>query len=282
MEMNQYFKGYYFKCQTGAETIAFIPALHHDGKESSASLQIITNDNAYVIPYSQIRFGKNKFEIRIGPNYFSKKGIYLDIDSKECKIRGTLKFGKFQKIKYSIMGFFEYVPYMQCKHSIISMQHSITGKINLNNNNYNFNNGVGYIEGDSGRSFPKEYIWTQCHWKNNSIMLSVAHIPLCGFHFTGIIGIIMIAGREYRIATYLGAKIISISNTTVVIRQGNYTLSARLIESRNQCLNAPVNGKMIRTIHESASCKAWYQFDCGRKTLLKFISESASFEHEFR
>lgn len=280
--MRQYFKGYYFKCRAKDETVAIIPAFHNDGIESSASLQIITNDNAYFIPYSEIRFQEDQLKVGIGPNYFTEKGIYLDVDSEGCRIHGKLRFGKFQKIKYDIMGPFQYIPFMECKHSIISMRHSVNGKISINGKVYNFNQGIGYIEGDRGCSFPKEYIWTQCHCKNGSIMLSVADIPLLGFHFKGIIGIILVAGQEIRVATYLGAKVVSVSDDTVVIKQGKYTISAKLLETSNQKLNAPVNGKMSRMIHESASCSARYQLICNDNTLLEFTSQNASFEFEMQ
>lgn len=278
--MRQYFKGYYFKCEAKDQTIAFIPALHTDGKESTASLQIITKDKAYVLPYSRIRFGKNKFKTGIGRNKFSERGIYLDAVSAGCSIHGTLKFGSFQKLRYGIMGPFRYIPFMQCKHSVISMRHAVTGKIKLNDRIFEFNNGIGYIEGDSGRSFPKEYIWTQCHCADGSVMLAAADIPFPGFHFRGIIGVVMIGEKEYRIATYLGARVISVLDNTVVVRQGKYMLSARLLETSHQKLNAPVNGKMVRTIHESVSCKASYKFSCNENTLLEFTSENASFEFE--
>lgn len=42
-------------------------------------------------------------------------------------------------------------------------------------------------------------------------MLSVADIPLLGFHFNGIIGIVLLNGKEYRIAAYLGAHVKRIS-----------------------------------------------------------------------
>lgn len=280
--MRQYFKGYYFKCTEKEKAIALIPALHTDGKERSASLQIITNDQVFVIPYANIRFDDTEFKIRIGRHYFSSKGICLDADSKECSIHGKLKFGDLQKIKYSIMGPFQYFPNMQCTHSVISMRHSVTGKIEINDRAYNFKNGIGYIEGDSGCSFPREYIWTQCHCADASVMLAVADIPLPGFHFQGIIGVVMLGEKEYRIATYLGAKVIAMSTHTVVIRQGKYTLSAKLIESNHQKLQAPVNGKMTRIIHESVCCRAWYQFTCSDRTLLEFTSDNASFEFEYK
>ncbi len=274
----QYFKGYYFKCSENGKSIAMIPALHHDGKRRNASLQIITEDKVYIVPYSHIKFEKGI--IRLGKNLFSEKGMVLNVDCGGCKINGRLCFQKLKKLKYDIMGPFKYVPFLQCRHSVISMRHSVKGEVNINDKKYSFHNGVGYIEGDRGRSFPKEYIWTQCHFENGSLMLAVADIPFMGFSFKGIIGAVVINGKEYRIATYLGARIYRIGNNTVIIKQGKYKLYARLLEEKHQELNAPVNGEMIRTIHESVSCKAYYKFSYKNRTLLEFESDNASFEYE--
>lgn len=169
---------------------------------------------------------------------------------------------------------------MQCRHSVYSMKHQINGQININGQLYNFQNGLGYIEGDRGYSFPERYIWTQCCFKGGSLMLSVADIPLFGFNFTGIIGIVMLNGKEYRLATYLGAKIKHIGENTVIIKQSDYCLTAKLIEKNTYPLYAPINGEMSRIIHESASCKAYYRFSCKSKILCEFTSDTASFEYE--
>ncbi len=258
-----------------------IPALHCNGHKRSASLQVVTKEVSFFIPCAGIWFGDDNFEIKIGKNRFSEKGISLDLMAEGHCIRGKIKFGRFQKISCDIMGPFRYVPNMQCRHSIISMSHSVVGKIRIDQRDYQFTDGIGYIEGDRGCSFPREYLWTQCHFEKGSLMLSVADIPLAGFCFRGIIGIVMIAGKEYRIATYLGARVLSVGNGAVTVRQGKYTLSARLITPACRRLHAPVNGSMLRTIQESAACRAVYRFICGNQVLLEFTTEYASFEYEF-
>ena len=67
----QYFKGYYFKCSENDKSFAMIPALHHDGKRRNASLQIITEDKVYIVPYSDIKFKKG--EISWGEILFLKR-----------------------------------------------------------------------------------------------------------------------------------------------------------------------------------------------------------------
>ena len=171
---------------------------------------------------------------------------------------------------------------MQCRHSVYSMRHRINGQITVNGQQYVFQNGIGYIEGDCGSSFPKEYIWTQCHFNNGSLMLSVANIPMFGFHFTGIIGVILLNGKEHHIATYLGAKVKRIDKNTVTVKQGDFQLTARLLQKNSQPLAAPSHGLMNRTIHESASCKAYYRFSYKNEILCELTSDRASFEFEYK
>lgn len=192
-----------------------------------------------------------------------------------------MDFGPLSPLKYDIMGPFALVPFMECRHSVLSMRHSIRGNVWINGQEYLFQNAWGYWEGDRGRSFPKEYIWTQCCFSEGSLMLSVADIPMAGIHFTGIIGAVLWRGKEYRIATYLGARVVRTQNKMVRIIQGNLELDAWLLEASEQPLKAPAKGNMIRTIHESASCRAFYQLRKEGRTLFAFETDRASFEFEY-
>lgn len=276
-----YFKGMYFKCSSKNHTVAFIPAFHRSNNKESASLQIITDENAFNIPFHSLICGKRPLSAKLGDCVFSEKGIKLNIQRNNLFAEGVLRFGKLSPIRYDIMGPFRFVPFMQCRHSVYSMKHSAVGRITLNEKEYVFKNGIGYIEGDCGYSFPKRYIWTQCCFDNGSLMLSAADIPMLGIHFTGIIGIVYLCGKEYRIATYLGAKVSKIGKSSVTVVQGDYRLTAKLLEKNPHPLFAPNKGNMSRTIHESASCKAYYRFEHKGKILCEFISDRASFEFEF-
>ncbi len=278
MPKKEYFKGWYFKCAGKNQTIAFIPSFHCHG---NAILQIITDDKAFCLPYAKLKYREKPLFIKIGNSVFSEKGIKLNIETDELTARGALRFGEFSPIRYDIMGPFRYVPFMQCRHSVYSMSHRVDGKITVNGKRYVFHSSVGYIEGDCGTSFPKRYVWTQCNFENGSLMLSAADIPIIGFRFTGIIGIVMLGGKEYRIATYLGAKSKHIGNNSITISQGGYELTAKLIKKNAHPLSAPVNGEMSRTIHESASCTSYYRFSYNGAVLCEFTSDRASFEFEF-
>lgn len=72
--------------------------------------------------------------------------------------------------------------------------------------------------------------------------------PVGPLQFTGIIGVVFLRGREYRLATYLGARITRLGDGAVEVRQGKYTLTARLIEKTTHPLYAPSGGAMNRII----------------------------------
>lgn len=296
-----WFYGWYFKCQSDTQTLAVIPAVHQTGRKRTCSVQIITEKQSWTVPFPGETFQRKGKTISIGKNRFGEKGIRLAICAQGLKIKGKLAFGPLFPLRYDIMGPFVFVRFMECRHSIWSMKHGVKGTVSVNGEKYSFDNAAGYWEGDRGRSFPKEYIWTQCSFPEGArtvasettpetfgsfqagaIMLSVADIPLAGFRFRGIIGVVLLNGKEYRLATYLGAKAARIRNGLVRITQGSLELEAELLERTGKPLKAPAKGDMVRTIHESAACRARYRFRRKGRTLLAFETDRASFEYEYR
>ncbi len=279
--MQGYFYGWYLKCQSDTETLAVIPAVHRAGGKSLCSIQVITDSRAWAAGFPADRFCRSRNHIRIGDNFFGEKGIRLSIHRPQLHAVGQLNFGPLSPLKYDIMGPFALVPFMECRHSVRSMLHSVSGSIWVNGREYSFEDGRGYWEGDRGRSFPKKYVWTQCSFPDGSLMLSAADIPLAGIHFTGVIGNVLWRGKQYRLATYLGARAAAIHDGMIRIVQGDLELEARLLDAWGRPLKAPVGGDMIRTIHEAASCRAFYRFRHGGRTLFAFETEQASFEYEY-
>lgn len=280
--MFHYFYGWYLKCQSDTQTLALIPAVHSAGNKRTCSIQVITDEDAWTVTYTGDFFRRTKGNIIIGKNRFGKKGIFLAIRTPELTVRGKLDFGPLSPLKYDIMGPFALAPFMECRHSVWSMRHPVRGAVDINGQKYFFQNAWGYWEGDRGRSFPKEYIWMQCCFRGGAVMLSVADIPMAGIHFTGIIGFVLWRGKEYRIATYLGARAVKIEDKAVRVKQGNLELDVRLLEESKRPLKAPVKGDMVRTIHESASCRAFYRFRKRGCTLFAFETDRASFEFEYK
>lgn len=275
------FYGWYLKCQSDTQTLAVIPAIHNAGSKRTCSIQIITDNTAWTVTFDAGIFRRTGRNIFIGENRFGEEGIRLAIRTPQLIARGKLDFGSLCPLKYDIMGPFAFVPFMECRHSVWSMRHSVRGNVCINGQTYSFHDAWGYWEGDRGRSFPKEYVWTQCCFSGGSLMLSVADIPIAGIHFTGIIGVIVWRGKEYRMATYLGARAVQIQNKMVRVIQGNLELEIRLLKASDRLLKAPAKGDMVRTIHESPACRAFYRFCKEGRPLFAFETDRASFEFEY-
>ncbi len=281
-----YFEGWYLKHQSrNGDILALIPAFHIDGVgRRSASLQIISNDGSWWLEYPGTQFYafRDQFHIQLGQSAFDRCGIEINVDQNGLLLQGILKYGPFTPLKSDIMGPFRLFAGMQCSHGVISMGHSLEGFLNLNGELIDFTGGIGYIETDRGRSFPNSYLWTQCVWNGpdcGSLMFAAATIPLPIGGFTGCIGAIFYGGREYRLATYLGAKIEKWSSSGACVRQGNFRLTVEVLEEHAQPLRAPVDGDMERTIHESLSATARYSFWNGNSLLFQHTDWYASFEY---
>lgn len=279
--MGNYFCGWYFRCQNEKQTVAVIPAFHTADGEKSCSIQVITEEQSWNVPFPGEKWRQEDDHVRIGPNSFGREGMKLAVHTKEVTVTGDLRFGTLAPVRYDIMGPFRYVPFMECRHSVVSMKHRVDGRLTINGERYEFRGGTGYIEGDRGNSFPKKYLWTQCSFPEGAMMLSVAEIPFCGMRFTGVICSILWKGTEHRIATYLGARTVKLRDGEVVIRQGKKQLTVRRLEEKGLPLAAPVSGSMTRTIHETAACRVYVHYRTEGRTVFEREVPNGAFEYEY-
>jgi hypothetical protein len=221
---DKYFEGWYYKQvkKDDSYIISFIPGISYNKIDPHSFIQcIIRNEknelNSHYFKYKINDFISNEdpFEVKIGKSIFSEKSIYLDLKNDDITIKGKLDFANIEELEKSIlspniMGYFSYIPKMECNHHIVSMNHQVFGTIIVNDKEIDLNNGFGYIEKDWGISFPKEYIWLQCnHFDTHTVKLalSIATIPFLGFSFKGFFCSLIIDSKEYRFATYNNSKL---------------------------------------------------------------------------
>jgi len=280
----KYFEGFYIKLVGKKDILAIIFGRNKCLEGSSSFIQIVTEDKPYAANYpfhAEDLFERKHFKTRVNKNFADENGLLLDIETPDFVIKGSVNFGKFSKIKYDAMGPLKFWPKMECKHCIVSMEHSLEGQLTLNDKIYNFDGGIGYIEGDRGRSFPQKYFWSQCNDEINkvSVSASAAVIPYMAVKFTGTICIVHIKGKEYRFASYLGARVKRIDDKGLIIKQGKKLLQANVLDDKKGLpLNAPQNGKMSRIIHESLNRRIHYKLTINDSILFDFISNKAAYE----
>ena len=282
IETGPYFEGWYFRCQTKDGTgLALIPAWHIDGQgKKAASIQFITEDISYALefPGECLVAQKDSLRIEIAENCFSHEGIVLDICRGNLRVTGNMTFGPLLPLGSDIMGPFRFLPGMECRHSVFSMQHMLSGNVTINGTKLDFTGGMGYIEGDRGTSFPKRYLWTQVGWENGSFMLSIAQIPVGGIRFTGCVCALVLDGQEYRFATYRGARVAQWREDFVLIRQGRFRIQVRLLAQNPRPLRAPISGEMKRTVHECIRSRVHILIREGDRVLTDRITDRAAYE----
>lgn len=268
---NNKFEGWYFKHQKDDDVIAFIP-----GKaKSGVFVQVLSKKSSMQYDFPELTVDKEG--IHVGSCLFSEHGCRIELPG----IQGEINYGPLTPLESDIMGLFRYLP-MQCRHGVISMAHSLTGSIRIEREEHSFDGGTGYIEKDSGVSFPRSYLWLHC---NNfpeqcAIMLSIAHIPFGVMHFTGCICAIMYGGKEYRLATYKGVKIKSAEEHHIQLEQKGLSLDIMVnTHQEGHPLRSPVGGKMSGIIREGCNAQIRVILCNGKKRVFDLPSDHAMFEY---
>jgi hypothetical protein len=156
------------------------------------------------------------------------------------------------------MGPYAFVPFMECYHGIVSMDHEISGNIQVAGEAIDFAGGRGYIEKDWGQSFPSAYVWMQTnHFSQTGVSFkaSVAKIPWFRSAFVGFIAGLWFDNRLYRFTTYNQTRLMkcSISKYEVNIVLENKKHLLEIIARRDHAtvLASPILGLMEGRIEES-------------------------------
>lgn len=272
----KYFEGWYFKmvAADGSAILSVIPgiSISQDGKDKHAFIQVIDGKTAetfyYTFDINQFQFSKKRFAIRIDKNYFSEDKVILNIQNDRASFKGVIVMSnqviltKKENKKIGIMGWYRFVPFMQCYHGVVSLNHGLNGTLKKDNKTYNFNKGKGYIEKDWGKSMPSAWIWMQSNsFKSSSasFMLSVANVPWVGNAFTGFLGFFHHDNITERFGTYSNAKLkVELRNSNsvkVTVSDKKYTYYIEINKTQSGLLKAPVEGSMDRRIAESIDAK---------------------------
>ena len=267
---DDYFEGWYLKCVDAAssQVLALIPGVSHDraGGTSHSFVQVVRpgGTTAYLsYPIDAFTFDRKRFSVAVGPNTFSDSGVSLDLDCDGMRLTGQVGFGSWvpwpvHATSPGIMGPYRFVPRMEGYHGVCSLDHALTGALELNGELLDFEGGRGYAEKDWGRSFPSSWVWAQSnHFDRHhvSVTVSVAKIPWMGSSFVGFIAGAWISGTLYRFTSYTGAKLMAFQSwfdgAAMTYEDRDFRLEVELDGATAAPLKAPSHGRMVARADES-------------------------------
>lgn len=265
----RYFEGWYVKVVSADQKTrwAVIPGvfLGLDGGVHEAFIQLLDGSTGrswyHKFDTSKFSASADEFNVTLGKNHFSSKGVTLDLP----ELRGSITFESaldpwpVKPLSPGIMGWFGAVPFMECFHGIVSFGHDLAGDLTVEGKEVSFAGGRGYIEKDWGRAFPSGYVWLHSNHIDSdpeaSLIGSVAIIPWIGRPFRGYIVGLKHSGKLHRWTTYNGAKEIELTITDTHVqwqlssKDGNLTLSADRV--RGGLLHAPIRTEMHQRVDET-------------------------------
>ncbi len=265
-----YFEGWYFKVVNRAEdkALAIIPGIAIDGKGNRQAFIQVLDGKKRTARYHKFESGlfhaaPGQFQVSINGNQFSDKNLRLNLPG----LQGELSFDgnvPWPNHWYSpgIMGPYSFLPFMECNHGIISLDHSVSGEIELDGELLNFDRGRGYTEKDWGKSFPSAYIWLQSnHFSRSGISLkvSVAKIPYLGYSFVGFIAGLWFNNRLIQFTTYNQSRLlksqVDAEKVELVMLNKKYTLEIQVMREPSTALASPILGLMDGRIEESMNAR---------------------------
>lgn len=263
-----FFEGWYYKLVSADEQhrFAIIPGVIL-GESQHSFIQVldgVTGSSAYhSFPIDAFWASERKFEIRVGDSRFNAERIDLNISDELGLVSGSLQFegGVGWPVRWwspGIMGWYAWVPRMECYHGVLSFDHTIHGTLNINQKGIDFSAGRGYIEKDWGQSFPSAWVWAQTnHFERPGTCLtaSIAMIPWMGSAFRGFIIGLWHQGKLFRFATYTGAKVerLEIGAHTVhwVVSDSKYRLEMEICQAPGGVLLGPTTIEMGKRVEET-------------------------------
>ncbi len=276
-----FFEGWYYKLVSADQNTRFaiIPGVYisPNPEKSHSFVQVFDSQADQVhyhrYPLESFKASQSDFEVHVGENLFTADQIALAIDDDLEQVAGSLRFTNLSPwpVKFfspGAMGWFAWVPFMECYHGVVSMDHAITGQLIRDGKSFDFTGGKGYIEKDWGKQFPSAWIWGQSNHFSKpgvSLMISVAIIPWLGNTFGGFIVGLLHDGVIYRFATYNQGKLDSLSvrdsDFDLVLHNKTHRIHVHALRENGVILQAPTTLEMDRRIIETLDAQLNIRFE---------------------
>jgi hypothetical protein len=193
-----FFEGWYYKFTAQEETPgtqpapppstwAVIPGVFYgaaglgDQRGSTAFVMVVDTElrqeHWFPFPHSAFQAREDRFEVTIGDNSFSRERMRLNLSRYDAvtqshvSVVADLRFSQHSPwpvswLRPGVMGWFAWLPLMECYHGIVSMHSRVDGTFVRRTptavTSLAVKGGVAYLEKDWGTNFPRAYVWISC------------------------------------------------------------------------------------------------------------------------
>ncbi|MEZ5116123.1 MAG: tocopherol cyclase family protein [Candidatus Nanopelagicales bacterium] len=293
-----FFEGWYVKLVSADRSApwAVIPGvfLGTDG-DDHAFVQVLdgSTGRSWYLRYDVADFwaSPDRFDVRVGPSRFTERGV--DLDLPDGLLRGQVAFTDpldpwpVTLGSPGIMGWYSWVPFMECYHGICSFGHGLAGSLEVDGAPVSFDGGRGYLEKDWGQAFPAGYVWVHSNHlaadPDACLTASVALIPWLRGSFRGFIVGLRTRDRLYRWATYTGARETHLEIDDAHVRWGLTGPDGRIElvaeRTRGGLLHAPVRTSMHERVEETLDARVHVTLhDAGGRRVLDTTAGVAALE----
>jgi tocopherol cyclase len=263
--------------------VAIIPGVIL-GQDAHSFVQVLDGmdgSTAYhTFPFEHFPANDRRFALEIGENRFDDNHMLLALERPEGQLTGQIQLGHINPwpvtlLSPGVMGWYAWVPRMECYHGVLSFDHSLQGTLNLNGKAMDFSGGHGYIEKDWGQALPEAWIWFQSnHFGGASacITASVAIIPWVGQAFRGFIVGLWLDGELHRFTTYDGSRTESLEifddHVDWVLRNRQNRLSLNACRVQGGLLRGPTRLDMGKRVLETLNATVQVQLETLQGALL--------------
>ena len=270
-----FFEGWYIKLVSPdrSQRWAVIPGIFRgDGSAGSvdeAFIQVLDglSGRSWYFPFAADEFSadEGRLAVTIGGNRFDQSGVMLDLPIISGSLWYATAIAPYPVTLRApgIMGWYGYLPVMECFHGIVSFGHDLAGTLTIEDRLVEFTGGRGYIEKDWGTAFPSSYVWLASNHLSDasgvdiagSLVASCAIIPGVGRTFRGSIVALKYPHSLATWATWNGSRDTEFMIDDAEVRwrmqgrDGTLTLHAK--RTRGGLLHAPLRSAMHRRVEET-------------------------------